>query len=278
MLTSVKVTSEFNYMPWLGKTPLLVHNKGGVKFSKTKVNILFTKNGQGKSTLLKAIAAKTLCLLTGQQTNNSKGYDCFSDEFWPKRNYFSRDREEFIKGLELRENDGGSFFYFSQDFIPGGYEGLTHAMMCGFSDEANAVHHVIDKKSSGQQTIGMFKRFMDIVNHPDNDKPLEIYVPKDDMYRTDRSKIIKSMFSKHTPNSRVIMLDEPDNSLDLVSQLQMWKTINQIDLTQTQVIVATHSIFPLLNPTKYNFITSDSTYLNYQIEATNCMLSQDMKT
>jgi predicted ATPase len=49
-------------------------------------------------------------------------------------------------------------------------------------------------------------------------------------------------------------MDEPEQSLDALAELVLWRQIAAADMSKMQVIVATHSLYPLMHPEKFNII------------------------
>ena len=279
MFDSVSVTTDFAYMPWLANTALLKKHPNGLKFSKEKINILFCPNGAGKSSLLHAIAKRKLCCDVGYPTTNEREWGMRNlDKQWVKSSQdWWEKKEDYMPGITLHGDDNGSCFYFSQNFVPGGEFSLTHAMILGYSKEAKSLGKILDEKSSGQQTKGMFERFMAHVNDASHDQALAFEPYCKDSYFEQQERTIRELFKDHTPNRKVVLLDEPECSLDLSNQLDVWAAIAAIDLSAHQVIVATHSIYPLINPERFNFVTSDKKYLKEQIAKVAALYGRDDK-
>lgn len=68
----------------------------------------------------------------------------------------------------------------------------------------------------------------------------------------------------------LVIMDEPERSLDGLQEMKLWKAI--LDSKTTQVIVATHSIFPILHPTLFNLIETENGYIKRLQKALNTAL------
>jgi predicted ATP-dependent endonuclease of OLD family len=64
----------------------------------------------------------------------------------------------------------------------------------------------------------------------------------------------------------LVIMDEPEQSLDAVAELQLWIAISN---AKTQVIVATHSLFPFLRPDDFNIIEAVPGYCTVAQSALN---------
>jgi predicted ATPase len=50
------------------------------------------------------------------------------------------------------------------------------------------------------------------------------------------------------------MMDEPEQSLDAKAEMLLWGQIAKADCDKVQVIVATHSLYPLMHPELFHLI------------------------
>jgi len=52
----------------------------------------------------------------------------------------------------------------------------------------------------------------------------------------------------------LLLMDEPEQSLDALAEARLWRTIEAADCDRMQIIVATHSLYPILHPERFHLI------------------------
>lgn len=186
------------------------------------LNVLWGPNGSGKSTILRLIARLTHC----EQGGVPKVTRTSLNELLGPR---SQDgHRQLADGAEL-DADGQPVHFFD----PTRNVGLLGG---GFDDDffAEGMQHSIHgrKTSSGQQVTQAFAR---ILHSAATLEGVARLAPNPDA--------TKWLVPVGPPGPRTILLDEPDRSLSMVDQLELWKTLARQD--RFQLIVSTHSIFAL---------------------------------
>lgn len=286
MLKSLHV-ENFKAIPYLETSDLMKSHGGVLKFSQKKPNVIVGPNGAGKTALLDALAIRNLAYFHGVSTLDQKYVmSGESDAWWTKPTSWSNDHM-FLEGLHC-ESDHAPLLYYRPGHIPGNERCITTAMMTGYFDEAKAYARATEKKSSGQACQAMLNKILAALNGKglptdyatanwrygvkaiDLDKTRSMGHHSWD-YKAERLKMFLDMIppapdmvERQSKKSKagapkmakipVIVMDEPEQSLDAMSEAQLWQAISNVDCNRSQVIVATHSVFPILNPTKFNLI------------------------
>lgn len=275
----------FKAVPWLEGTQLMQTHGGSIKLSDKKVNVIVGPNGSGKSAFLTALSLLTLTHFTGQ-TELSRDYIHANEarSWWSKSADWSRD-QEWLSGMTT-EGAFGPALYYRPEHIPGNECGITHAMMVGYFDEAKAYARLIEGRSDGQKGQALLGRFMEAIQSgsPENetrsttDEALIASVNKRVMGKNwpygvspkaaetgwgwpseheQQVEALKSRYLRGGLSGRpLIILDEPERSLDALEEARLWRAMAQTDCASQQLIVATHSLHPLMNPERFNIIES----------------------
>jgi len=271
MIKNVKA-SGFESVPYLETSILMRSHPRGVLLSKDRPNVIVGANGTGKSAFMKALALKTLSFYTGASSFDDQYItgDFNPNGYWRKKNRWGSEFE-FLPGLEA-ETDFGPALFYRPGFIPGDETNLTHAMMCGYMDEARKHGEMTDEKSSGQQGLALQKMIMDVLIGKENvpetgfvnwrygKKPVDMEKLKHPSANGYQAEILRKSYHK-TSGKPVILMDEPEQSLDTLAEARLWKKIEKANCNKMQVIVATHSVYPFLHPEKFNLIETKKGYI-----------------
>jgi predicted ATPase len=261
-LISSLAANNFTAVPYLETSSLMQTHQGGLVFSESKPNVLVGPNGAGKSALLTALALQTLTYFTGTSAFDDHYVNGSNAEsFWSPSSGWSRNYE-YLPGL-VCESDIGPALYYRPGHIPGNDHSVVAAMMCGYFEQARAYGQMTKNRSSGQQCQALLSRLQAVL---ENWEPLTGYEFINWRYEEELrpSNELSSSFDHKAEALKkrylgavgkpVLLLDEPEQSLDTKAQLQLWKQIAQADMDRLQVIVATHSSYPLMHPERFNII------------------------
>jgi len=60
----------------------------------------------------------------------------------------------------------------------------------------------------------------------------------------------------------MILMDEPEQSLDVKAEAQLWSSLSKADCAKMQIIVATHSMYPLLHKDNFNLIEAEDGFVD----------------
>lgn len=272
---------DFKALAHLETSQLMTHHKGKLKFSLTKPNVLVGPNGAGKSALLDTIALRFLASQTGESALDDKymmGHDAEAN--WSRENSWTRDYK-FLEGLKV-ETDNGPVAYYRPHHIPGNEADVTHALMCGYDKEARAFDKLTRDKSSGQKSQALLARLLAALDGSGLPTGYKLHNWRygrelRDMYEVSRqqgytgpweyqAEVLKAFVATAEGAVPLVLMDEPEQSLDAKAQMQLWKAISTADCSRMQVIVATHSVYPLLHAKQFNIIESEPGYAAQVLE------------
>lgn len=273
MITNLSV-KDFTAIPYLEATQLMTAHKKVVKFSIEKPNVIVGPNGAGKSALLQTLALRTLSFYLGESAFDDHyaiGHE--ADGYWTKENGW-RNEFTFLPGLTCT-TDNAPALYYRPGHIPGNDDSITASMMCGYFKEAKSYGELVDKKSSGQQSSALLQKLIKALGGDVADMRYRYTNWRSGKERIDLSKtrfhvsdfeykfeILKKQFDAPPADALpLILMDEPEQSLDARAEAVLWGQIAKADCSKVQVIVATHSLYPLMHPELFNLIEAVPGYI-----------------
>lgn len=265
MITKLNA-KNFKAVPYLETSELMQSHPQGLVFADDKPNVIVGPNGAGKSACLKALAILTLSYFGGISAldDNYTGRDSEGETFWEETRY--RSEYAFLPGL-TQDYDLAPARYYRPGHIPGNDDSITAAMMCGYFKEARAYGELVDEKSSGQQSQAVMEELRQalsgdvsgiayrLMNWDSGTKPrvLERNWHYGDFYF--HIEELKKRLAAVPPQSKpMLLMDEPEQSLDAKAEALLWRLIAQADTSKMQIIAATHSLYPLMHPEQFNII------------------------
>jgi energy-coupling factor transporter ATP-binding protein EcfA2 len=260
-------------VPYLETSQLMQSHPDGIAFSTDKPNVLVGPNGIGKSALMTAMAKLTFSYQTGVSAlDNNYLETMLEPALWTRRRAGWDEVVEFMAGLVV-DTDFAPAAYYRPWHIPGNDEMVTAAMQCGYFKEAKAYARLVEKRSSGQGCSALLKRVFDVL---DGDvSTLQQYIQQNWSYGlkpvdltkqrgvADYQYFVEEMKKRATLPEQflpVLLLDEPEQSLDARSALEFWRKVAAVDTSKVQVIAATHSLYPLLHPEQFNIVEATLGY------------------
>ena len=275
MFTSLRA-KNFTAVPYLESSLLMKTQKKEVKFATDKPNVIVGPNGAGKSALLQALALRTLSFYVGESAfddNYAIGND--SRTFWSNEGASWRREYVFLPGLTC-ETDNAPALYYRPSHIPGNDDSVGAAMFCGYGKYADSYLKAVDKKSSGQQSRALLDRLVAALSGDVTDIRFKYVNWRAGKERKDLAnsrfhvcdfeyqfEILKEQFDTPPADALpVVLMDEPEQSLDARAEAVLWGQIANADCTKVQVIVATHSLYPLMHPEHFNLIEAVPGYVD----------------
>jgi predicted ATPase len=272
MITDFAV-KDFKGISYLESSSLMKRYKGRLSFAEDKPNVLVGPNGAGKSAVMQTLALRFLAYFSGVSTFEDKYLrDSDAEAWWTKEHYW-RDEAEWLKGLKCK-TDNGPALYYRPGHIPGNECSVTHAMMMGYFEQAKAYGNLVKDKSSGQQSQAVLQRILDALaglklptdyeqlNWPYGRIVREIEGREHRSHFEPQADALKKCYPPDRPGLPLILMDEPEQSLDARAEGKLWQAIADADCSRMQVIVATHSLYPLLHKDKFNLIESEPGFIN----------------
>lgn len=270
-MISMITVKDFTAVPHLEDTKLIGAHPNGIKLSKTKPNVLVGPNGAGKTALLTALSIFTLSNLTGVSSLDDHyvvGRD--AESFWHREGW-GHDYT-FMRGLQV-ETDHAPAIYYRPSHIPGNELSIAHAMFTGYSREAREYAGRTENRSSGQAAQALLDRVFQTLRGESGvtlkqnnwrfgtnveDLSADFHAAP---YRHQANQLLRRRDKTPMTALPLLLLDEPEQSLDVRSELELWRAIEHTDCTRLQVLVATHSIYPILHPKRFNLIEASTGYL-----------------
>jgi len=208
------------------------------------LNVLWGRNGSGKSTVLKLMARFFHAEQGGVSTVTRHSIDGmirgFSDV-------------TYLTGAKF-DHDGKPVFFVD----PGCATGISG----GSFDEdffGQGIHNTMLKASDGQTTT---HRTMMVLAQIKNTKEIKFTMDRDrvnEVWQDRLDKISTLLKSTGEPGPVTILLDEPDRSLDFDAAEDVWSFLPKVAKT-CQVIVATHH-WMALHVAEANYIELSKGYL-----------------
>lgn len=223
-------------VPWLSKVETFKEPRT-LEF-KPGLNILWGRNGSGKTSLTKVLARLLHCEQSGQP--------CVTQESLLALNADQiLDEVNLKKGLRI-QHDGQGTRHFDPGHAPGLVGGAA-AFDGDFMTEGLA--NAMFKGSAGQTTLFRFDRLMGEVIT--GTVPEVIWkFSRDRCNSTWARRVELATFflqGNATKGLPTMLLDEPERSYDLNTQVGIWRFLRAY-ADQVQFIVASHSLFALKIP------------------------------
>jgi len=238
------------------------------EFVHDKINVLVGENGSGKSSLLATIAKKLMAYNFGH-TRLDDRLIRFADEYWQKEDkdrWYSDD--VFMSDVKLETSADIYGTYVSADWTPCDAVDWAHALCYGLGKEATDHFKRVHDFSSGQGMRNVIENIFELMAKPSPEHYFDDNVSwylKDKERNTHLAKRAQSLepLLPKAGSNIVALFDEPERPLDIGAQVLFWKNLNKLaKLPHVQIIIATHSVIPLMSPDDFNFVEMNDGYAN----------------
>ena len=241
------------HIAWWAKVPALA--KPRTFEFRPGLNILWGKNGSGKTTVVKALAQLFHCEQSGQPVVTQTSIENLFDRF-----RFGEDKEQkaFVKAISLK-HDGQGVRYFDPSVAVGLFGGIA-AFDWDFSGEG--VANAMFKGSAGQTTMFRMDKLLGSIAEGKVPK-VERRVKEHSFNSTwsERLKIAERFLKgSGEVGPPTVLLDEPERSFDLPHQIAVWRFI-RATTSRVQYIVASHALYALNIP-EAHYIEMEPEYLD----------------
>jgi predicted ATPase len=271
------LAKDFGAVPYLETSQLMKNHKKGVEFSLEKPNVIIGPMGAGKSAMMKTLALHTLSFTVGMSAFDDKYVEKLShiDDLWKEGDSYKDYDEEagsrwkYLHGL-AGEFDVAPAVFYRPGALPGDNSDLSYAFCDGYSEEVRSYDKLTKDKSSGQRNQALLQQFLSAL---EGKLPSKAYQFVNWSYGTARAsrdqmrarghampwelqaEVLKARYLEAAEKGiPCVLADEPEQSLDAKGQAQLWHKIAAADPSKVQVIVATHSLYPILHPEQFNII------------------------
>lgn len=279
MLTELRADG-FEGVPYLETSTLMQTHAKRVTFSRTEPNVVVGPNGSGKSALLDTLAIRFLTYFSDQSTIDRRYVLAADSSAWWTKTYPWRDEYVWLKGLQC-DTDNAPALYYRPRHVPGNEPTIADAMMGVYWEQAREYARLVERKSSGQQNVAVLGRILaalegkelparyEYMNWDFGTEPREIRKAQasgwgGDMYF--KAEVLKALYRPSADAVPLILMDEPEQSLDVKAEAQLWSQIARADCSKMQIIAATHSLYPLLHKSKFHIIETQPGFVQEVLE------------
>lgn len=266
----------FSAIPYLETSTLMSTHGGMLAFSSTKPNVIVGPNGSGKTALLDALAIRFLTYFSDRSTFDRKYVLDVDARAWWARGAGGPDDYVWLPGLDCA-TDNAPARYYRPGHIPGNELSIGDAAMGAYWEQARDYARLIERKSSGEQNQALLEALTSAfegrglparyehVNWEFGVEPRDLRALKVQGYGRAaffKAEVLKSLYRPAPSASPLILMDEPEQSLDARAEASLWASISRADCRRMQVIVATHSVHPLLRRDAYNLIEAEAGFID----------------
>ena len=271
---------DFAAVPYLETSQLMTHHQGVVSFSLDKPNVIIGPNGSGKSALLTSMALRFLTYYFPRSSLDHHYIDTFRNSgIWTE----GHDKKTYARvalylpGLVV-DTDSAPAVYYRPNHLPGNEPDIAHAMLTGYFEEAREFGNLTDKKSSGEQCRALLQSLVKVLQGKNLPKE---YLAVNWRHGREVREVSRTSYVGDIPYRvnalleltrfkrgalPLVMMDEPEQSLDTLGEMQLWEHIAKANCSKMQLVVATHSLYPLVHPEKFNIIESVPGYMQQVLE------------
>lgn len=275
MLTELS-TNNFAGIPYLETSSLMKTHGKKLTFSMLKPNVVVGPNGSGKTALLDTLAIRFLTYFSGESTFDRRYVLDVDARAWWTKSHEDPDEYVWLKGLACK-TDNAPAMYYRPGHVPGNEPTIADAMMGEYWEQAQEYAKLVERKSSGEQKQAVLSKIIQALEGGElptryaytnwefgttakDVSKLDTFVYGSDAFI--KAEVLKALY-RPAPNAvPLVLMDEPEQSLDVKAEAQLWSSIAKADCRRMQIIAATHSLYPLIHRSGFNLIETEAGFVD----------------
>lgn len=272
--------NNFAAVPYLETSSLMKTHGKKLMFSTSKPNVVVGPNGSGKTALLDTLAIRFLTYFSGESTLDRRYVLDVDARTWWTKSHIGTDEYVWLNGLTC-QTDNAPALYYRPSHVPGNEPTIADAMMGEYWEQAQEYAKLVERKSSGEQNQAILARIIQALEggelpttyaHMNWDfgssardvSKLDTFAYGRDAYL--KAEILKALYRPASNAIPLILMDEPEQSLDVKAEAQLWSSIAKADCRRMQIIAATHSLYPLIHRNSFNLIETEAGFVDAVLE------------
>lgn len=242
--------------------------------------MLVGPNGSGKSALLDTLAIRFLAFFSSQSTFDRRYVLDVDSKAWWTGSHPWLDEYVWLRGLACATDEAPALYY-RPGHVPGNEPTIADAMMGVYWQQAQEYAALVERKSSGernQAVLGKILAGLDGRDLPEkygyvnwefgdarkDARRLHTFGSAGDMHL--KAEVLKALYRPPAGAVPLLLMDEPEQSLDMKAEAQLWAHVAKADCRRMQIIAATHSLYPLLHRDRFHLIETQHGYIAEVLE------------
>lgn len=275
MLKTLRVRG-FAAVPYLEESALMRSRGGALAFSLERPNVVVGPNGSGKSALITALAIRYLTYFSDRSAFDRKYLLDVDARTWWSRGGPHGEEFVWLAGLEC-ETDNAPALYYRPGHVPGNEPTVADAMMGVYWEQAKAYAKLVERKSAGEQNQALLDSLLRALDG--HDLPAQYAYtnwefgssPADARRRHDledppdmmrKARALEAALRLSPGGIPLILMDEPEQSLDALAEARIWAHVARADCRRIQIIIATHSLYPMMHRDRFHVIETEQGYVD----------------
>jgi len=279
MLTELS-TKNFAGISYLESSSLMKTHGQKLTFSTAKPNVIVGPNASGKTALLDTLAIRFLTYFSGESTLDRRYVlDVDARPWWTKSGK-KPDEYVWLKGLTC-QSDNAPALYYRPGHVPGNEPTIADAMMGEYWEQAKEYAKLVERKSSGEQNQAVLGKIIQALEGGELPRRYaymnwEFGATARDVSKLDtfaygrdayiKAEVLKALYRPASNAIPLVLMDEPEQSLDVKAEAQLWSSIAKADCRRMQIIAATHSMYPLIHRNSFNLIETEAGFVDAVLE------------